>query len=194
MARSRTHSSPRCISSEDIGCGPCICMGRGNGVMLCRVCHTAFDRSLWSVSHLGSVVVSDALLSAADDDVRSYWLARNGRRLKTPASLVHWPLAKTWAFHAAGCVAARELRHTKPKFPCDACGKLCKSPRGVTQHKSSSSCAQNCTARRPVMMTPKSYGKPSGSSAERIPSLGHPSTIGCGDGDHVRFRRVRTSD
>ena len=135
-----------------------------NGVMLCRVCHAAFDRFLWSVSPLGVVVVSAALLSAVEDDVKSYWLERNGRYLKTPASLENWPRPQTWAAHAAGCVTAQALRHTNPKVSCDVCGKLCKSDRGVAQHKLSPRCAQNARLERPVMFTPKAYGKRRGKS------------------------------
>ena len=123
-----------------------------NGVLLCHACHTQFDAHLWHVGPDDRVVVADALLEAADESVRRYWEPRNKRRLvrPLPPNDASWPLPQTWAVHARGVGAKQEKRHAK-SFPCDACGHLCKSARGVKQHKAVGACGRHV---RQVFVTP----------------------------------------
>ena len=124
-----------------------------NGVLLCKACHTQFDKHLWYVGPDDQVVVAAALLEAADEGVRTYWTVRNGRRLvrPLPPKDASWPLPQTWAVHARGVDGARKRRQAKT-FACDVCYHLCKNAKGVQQHKAKGACGRLL---RPVFVTPR---------------------------------------
>ena len=156
-----------------------------NGVMLCSTCHGFFDAYLWYCDVDGAIVVADALLHCADDEVRAFWTERAGRILQQPTDamkLRHWPVFATWAFRQRAFEIAREKRHALAddaaatgKVQCQRCNALI-LPGNVPKHAKSRRCRDAAAGlRRSVFATPM--------HARRSGVPGPHSLAGSGGGD-----------
>ena len=115
-----------------------------NGVLLCKLCHDDFDRSLWYVRPDGVVVVADALLL---DPIRGpRWRSfASQHKLSRPLDAAKnswWPSPETWVFREEDFVKRQQKRWaaSKDKAYCAICGGYVKASN-LLSHQAHKTCS-----------------------------------------------------
>jgi hypothetical protein len=141
-----------------------------NGVMLCKLCHYAFDRFLWYVRPDDIVVVVDAVLH--DPGLATRWRTLVGRTLQRPTNYIKnswWPSPLTWSFRADEFLKQQQKRwadFNDKKEECRICGQYLTVGR-MLSHMSSKGCSRKAiTGHKVFQATPKQYRVSGGSGAD----------------------------
>ena len=113
----------------------------GNGILLCRSCHLAFDRDLIGVDEHGCIHVCGALLKVVEDEK---W-GRINQSMILSEFLV--AMKGTLCFRYDGFLdnaGKRQLRATNSPFPCLDCRvHVCKTQRELDNHTGNKKCIKN---------------------------------------------------
>jgi hypothetical protein len=103
-----------------------------NGLTLCIICHTYFEKHLWCVQPDGKILVAKALLDNAQ--LCKHFARLQGKAIRASADLTVWPRSQTFAFHAR-LFEAKRAEGQAVDFACGSCGTVCESVRGLYQHR-----------------------------------------------------------
>lgn len=152
-----------------------------NGIMLCKLCHDAFDRYLWYVRSDGAVVVADALLLDSDFGPRWKQLASNSVLLRPtdPEKSGWWPSPLTWTFREKEFAVKQKIRQAASagKAWCTVCGGYVSASR-LSFHQSGKVCSLvGTTGRKDVKATPP---LPPRDDASAVVSEGDSSAVAAG--------------